>query len=183
MAEHLILISPRDLDDPSDIKLVGAGKDQARRVWLPAPGFGAFLKRKREELNLSLRKAGERIGISHTYLAQIEQGDGSSHLSLDQYVKIADAYLMDDREVLHRAGCRYAVAEEVAEDLRGLEEQRFRRILTNVLFRPQGFTDKHLDLFPPAVRKFIIDLVQNIDHLAREDGPTVTEIMDAEDEE
>lgn len=181
MAERLILISPKDLDDESDIRLVGAAKGQARRVWLPAPTFGDFLKRCREDANLSLRKGGERIGISHTYLAQIEQGDGSSHLSVDLYEKIAEAYGLDDREVLHRAGCRYAVVEEVADKLRDLEETRFERLMLDRRFRPTGFSARHLALFPEAVRKYVIELVQAVDHNAREGGPLVLDVMDGEE--
>lgn len=181
MAKRLILISPKDLDDESDIEHVG-GPNEPRNVWLPAPRFGDFVRKCREDANLSLRKAGERIGISHTYLAQIEQGDGSTHLSVDLYDKIAKAYALDDREVLHRAGFRFAVEEEVVEKLRDLEEERFKRILLDERFVPAGFTRKHLALFPEAVRKYVIQLVQYVDHNARTGGATVIDIMDGKGE-
>jgi transcriptional regulator with XRE-family HTH domain len=178
MPTRTVLISPLDIDDVSDIGRVGARKGQARRVWLPAPGFGGYLRSRREENNLSLRKAGERVGISHTYLAQIETGNGDSHLPMELYERLAEVYDLDDREILDRAGYRYAVVEDVAERLRDLEEERFARLMLHPRFAPPDFTEEHLKLFPEAVRKYIIELVQSVDDNAREGGLQVLDIMD-----
>ena len=183
MSRRQVLISPLDIDDVSDIKLVGARKRDTKRVWLDLPGCGTWLRKKREGLNLSLRKAGERIGVSHTYLALIEQDGGQRPLAMELYSRMAETYDLDEREVLDRAGFRYAVVEEVADRLRDLEEDRFERLMLHEELRPSDFTDGHLELFPPAVRKYIIDLVQNVDDNAREKGLDVLSIMDGEDDE
>jgi len=183
MSRRQVLISPLDIDDEEDIRLVGTRKRDARRVWLDLPGFGAWLRSQREGLNLSLRKAGERIGMSHTYLALIEQDGGQRPLALELYSRMAETYDLDEREVLDRAGFRYAVVEEVADRLRDLEEDRFERLMLHPDLKPGDFTEKHLELFPPAVRKYIIDLVQNVDDNARDKGPDVLAIMDGEDDE
>ena len=182
MPKRTVLISPLDIDDVSDIGRVGARRHQARRVWLPAPGFGGYLRAKRVEKNLSLRRAGEQVGISHTYLGQIEASNGESHLPMDLYERLAETYDLDDREILDRAGCRYAVVEDVAERLRDLEEDRFTRLMLHPRFAPPDFTEEQLKLFPEAVRKYIIELVQNVDHNARKDGPEVLDVMDAVEE-
>jgi len=182
LSQRTVLISPLDIDDVSDIGRVGAKRHQTGRVWLAAPSFGGFLRAKREELNLSLRRAGEQVGISHTYLAQIEQGNGDSHLSMDLYKRLAEVYSLDDREVLHMAGCRYAVIEDIAERLRDLEYDRFARLMLDPLFAPANFTEERLKLFPEAVRKYILELVQSVDHNAREGGPEVQAVMDAREE-
>ena len=183
MARRTVLISPLDIDDESDIRLVGAGKREVKRVWLDDPGFGDFLRKTRKGLNLSLRKAGERIGISHTYLALIEQDGGQRPLSMQQYRRIADAYELDEREVLGRAGCRYAMLEKVADRLGDLEADRFERLMLNRELKPAKFTRRRLELFPDAVRKYIIELVQNVDANARDDGPDVLDIMDGKESE
>jgi transcriptional regulator with XRE-family HTH domain len=183
MARRQVLISPLDIDDEADLRLVGARRREAKLVWLDAPGFGDWICKKREGLNLSLRRAGERIGVSHSYLAVIEQDGGQRPLALDLYKRMAETYDLDEREVLDRAGFRYAVVEEVAERLRDLEAERFARLMLHEDLRPGDFTEKHLELFPPVVRKYIIDLVQNVDDNAREKGPDVLAIMDGEDED
>ena len=180
MSRRQVLISPLDIDDEEDLHLVGARKREAKLVWLDVPGFGAWIHEKREGLNLSLRKAGERVGVSHSYLALIEQDGGQRPLAMEVYGRMAVTYDLDEREVLDRAGFRYAVVEEVAERLRDLEEDRFARLMLHEDLRPSDFTEKHLELFPPAVRKYIIDLVQNVDENARDKGPAVLAIMDGE---
>ncbi len=180
MAGRTVLLSPLELDDESDIRLVGARKGEAKRVWIASPGFGPYLRKCREESNLSLRKAGDRIGISHTYLSQIEQGDGPSPLQMDLYDKIADTYDLDDREVLHQAGCRYLVVEEVAQKLQDLEADRFERLMLHPLFKPVKFTAKSLKMFPESVRHFILEMAQSVDANARHGGPSVLKIIDGE---
>lgn len=182
MSRRQVLISPLDIDDEEDLHLVGARKREAKLVWLDVPGFGAWILEKREGLNLSLRKAGERVGVSHSYLALIEQDGGQRPLAMEVYRRMAVTYDLDEREVLDRAGFRYAVVEEVAERLRDLEVDRFARLMLYEDLRPSDFTAGHLELFPPAVRKYIIDLVQNVDENARNKGPDVLAIMDGEDE-
>jgi transcriptional regulator with XRE-family HTH domain len=182
MTRRQVLISPLDIDDEEDLRLVGARKRDAKLVWLDAPGFGAWICKKREGLNLSLRKAGERIGVSHSYLAVIEQDGGQRPLAMEVYERMAATYDLDEREVLDRAGFRYAVVEEVAERLRDLEEDRFARLMLHEDLRPSDFTEKHLELFPPVVRKYIIELVQNVEDSAGEKGFDVLAIMDGEDD-
>ena len=182
MSRRQVLISPLDIDDEEDLRLVGARKREAKLVWLDEPGFGAWVCKKREGLNLSLRKAGVRVGVPHSYLALIEQDGGQRPLAMEVYQRMAETYDLDEREVLDRAGFRYAVVEEVAERLRDLEEDRFERLMLHEDLRPSDFTEGHLELFPPVVRKYIIDLVQNVDDNAREKGLDVLAIMDGEDE-
>ena len=181
MARRTVLISPLDIDDVTDIRLVGARKRDVKRVWLDTSGFGDYLRKKREGLNLSLRKAGERIGISHTYLAMIEQDGGQRPLPMEMFDRIAETYDLDAREVLDRAGYRYAVVEEVAERLRDLEADRFERLMLHPDIKPADFTPEHLALFPDAVRKYIIELVQNVEENTKERGAPVLDIMDGDD--
>ena len=165
MPRRTVLISPLAIDDESDIRLVGATKGEAKRLWLDAPDFGAYLRTTREALNLSLRKAAERIGVSHTYVAQFERGETT--LTLDMYRRVADAYGVDVREVLDRGGCRYALVEEVADLLQNLRQKRFRRLWLDRDLKPADFEEKHLKLFPETVQTYIIELVKRVDDNAR----------------
>ena len=176
MPRRTVLISPLAIDDESDIRLVGATKGEAKRLWLDAPDFGAYLRTTREALNLSLRKAAERIGVSHTYVAQFERGETT--LALEMYRRVADAYGVDVREVLDRGGCRYAVVEEVADLLQNLRHRRFRRMWFHKALRPPEFEAEHLKLFPETVQGYIFELVKRVDDNARAGGARVHDIID-----
>ena len=180
MRRRTVLISPLEIDDEIDFEIVGARKRDHKKVWLDAPDFGAWLRGERESLNLSLRKAGERIGVSHTYLALIEQGGGQRPLGMDVYRRMAETYELDEREVLDRAGFRWVVKERVAAARRDLEADRFKALMLYPDFRPADFADNDIDLFPPVVRKYILDLVRRVDENARRRGGRVMNIVDEE---
>lgn len=71
--------------------------------------LGKILKEKRDSLNLSLRVAGEKIGISHNYLSIIEKAkdprsDAPIRPTIDTLKLISDAYNMDINDILPLAG-------------------------------------------------------------------------------
>ena len=175
MTGRTVLISPADLSDEAESALIAQG--DAQRVWVEAPGFGDYLRAQRRALHLSLRHAGERIGISHTYLGQIEKGGGPTPLSPELYDGIAETYGLKRREVLFHAGCRFAVREDVAAGVRDVEQVRFETLLLDRALRPPGFTKKHLKLFPEEVRKYVIALIENADENGRRNGPSPDEMV------
>lgn len=71
--------------------------------------FGDFLKDLRLKRNLSIRKASEGIGISHTYLDSLEKGydprtKKERKPTFDVLTKISKFYQIDYIEILIKAG-------------------------------------------------------------------------------
>ena len=149
----------------------------ARLLWGANPAFGAYLARAREDANLSLRAAAGKVGISHTYLAQMEQYDLRSMPEVKLLRKLARLYGVDERQMLHEVGFRYELPEEVAEELSNLNERRFNRLMLHELFRPDGFTEDDIAKFPPAVWAAVVDFAKKVDKNARDGGPTIAAIF------
>ena len=154
-----------------------AGNSMARLLWGSNPAFGGYLATAREHANLSLRAAAGKVGISHTYLAQMEQYDLRSMPEVKLLRKLARVYEVDERQMLHEVGIRYELPEEVAEELSNLSERRFNRLMLHELFRPDGFTGDDIAKFPPAVWAWVVDFAKKVDANARNDGPTIAAIF------
>lgn len=148
-----------------------------RLLWGYVPTFGAYLAKCREDANLSLRAAAGRVGISHTYLAQLEQYALRSMPELRTLRKLAQVLGVDERAMLHEVGVRYELPEDVAEEVANLHERRFTRLMLHERFRPDGFTEDDLAKFPPAVMAWIVDFARNVDASARDGGPTISAIF------
>ena len=181
MPKRLVLISPTAVAERRDIQSAGAERGEVQRVWIRAPKLGGYLKEHRERLHLSLRRASESIGISHTYLAMIEQeGTGTDHLSLEHCTAFAEAYDIDHREVLHQAGCRYAVPEDVARGLDDIEKDRFRRLFLHPELRPPNFAATHLRWFAEPARRAVLELVTNVETYVRNGGAELQGLLDGD---
>ena len=148
-----------------------------RILWGYAPTFGAYLSKCREDANLSLRAAAGRVGISHTYLGQLEQYPLRSMPEVKLLRKLARLYGVDERQMLHEVGIRYELPEEVADELSNLNERRFNRLMLHELFRPDGFTEDDIAKFPPAVWAAVVDFAKKVDKNARDGGPTIAAIF------
>lgn len=60
---------------------------------------GERLKALRKERNISMRQLGEKIGMSHAYISQIESGE--RRCSLKTLEKIADFFSIDKSYFFH----------------------------------------------------------------------------------
>lgn len=60
--------------------------------------FGAFLKEKRQEKNISLRELSDRAGIAHSYIGKIENGSKLPP-SDEVLLKLAKALNLDSDSV------------------------------------------------------------------------------------
>jgi transcriptional regulator with XRE-family HTH domain len=84
-----------------------------------------FLKEKRKSLKLSLRKAAEKIGMSHGYLNKLELGfderNGKANKpSPDVLRMIATAYKTDFSYLMQLCGYMSAESTDLSQDERQL---------------------------------------------------------------
>lgn len=78
--------------------------------------FGELVREKRTEKKLTLRKFADRVGLSPTYVSQIEQGNFVPP-PVDRIRKMAEILETDADELIVAAG-------RMAEDVAGLIEKR-----------------------------------------------------------
>jgi transcriptional regulator with XRE-family HTH domain len=82
----------------------GTSKRGREVAWTPPDGFGAELRALREAAGWSLRAAGERIGVSFSYLAKLEQGRITRSPERELIARLADLYGADASGLLRLAG-------------------------------------------------------------------------------
>ena len=66
--------------------------------------LGEYLKRLREEINLSLRDVTRETGLTPSYLSKIEKGDSFSTLSIHTFLKLSKFYNIPIGALLKEAG-------------------------------------------------------------------------------
>ena len=63
---------------------------------------GKYLKKKREEADLSLREASKLANVSHTHIMDLEEGKKSP--AFDKVMQILQAYRADVQDFLRETG-------------------------------------------------------------------------------
>lgn len=58
------------------------------------------LKQKRIEMNLSLREMASKLGISHTYLAMLEDDNDTTIPSREKMIIFAKVFKLDIKEIV-----------------------------------------------------------------------------------
>ena len=84
--------------------------------------FGALVRRERERLDIGLREMAKLIGVSSTYLSQVERGNFAPPAE-DRVRKIAEIIGRDPDELL-------ALAGRVSSDLKEIIRQNPREMAT-----------------------------------------------------
>lgn len=67
------------------------------KAWMPVT-FGQWLKTRREMRGLSMNALGQKVGITHSHISNIESGKSEPHK--DTVVAIAEALEVDPQEAL-----------------------------------------------------------------------------------
>lgn len=86
-------------------------------------------------------------------------------------------YKVDYGDLMHRAGFRWEISDEVAEVFAATEEHHMKTLFLSKELRPEDFEEEDLDKFPPAVRRYVLGLARRIDANARRGGPTISSIL------
>jgi transcriptional regulator with XRE-family HTH domain len=97
--------------------------------------FGAIVRREREHLEIGLREMAKMIGVSPTYLSQVERGNFPPPAE-DKVRKIAKIIDHDPDELLALAG---RVASDLNEIIR-----RHPREMANFLRSANGLSSKQM---------------------------------------
>lgn len=120
--------------------------------------LGKILKDKRNELKLSLRKASELIGISNTYLGNLERGidprTNTPYKPTPETLKlISDAYKIDYNELMIASG--YVTPGDVT--VKVYDNNNFDEGIDDMLnyYRSHQFASMLLELSPKNQERII----------------------------
>lgn len=154
------LLSPNDvhIDVPDGEALEDVG--EASFVWSANPGFAAYLRRVREAVPISLRQAAPALGVSYAWLARIETGGYASPPSLKRLHAMAELYQVDPREMLHEAGVRIALPQDL--DAGASIDARFRAVVLHPELRPSLLDADALPYIPDRVKRQWLDFADKL---------------------
>jgi len=106
--------------------------------------FGEFLRARRVAKGYSLRKFAEMVGVSPTYLSQVEQANADPP-TVDRVRKMAELLLENSDEWIARAG-------RMPEDLPGIIQKRPLE-MPQLLREASGLTAQQLRRLTQQARK------------------------------
>lgn len=79
-------------------------KYTAKNISYEIAQLGKYLKRLRQEQDLSIRRAAKKCGISPSYLSKIEAGDTFKTIGVETLVKLSKFYGIPVSAMLKEAG-------------------------------------------------------------------------------
>jgi transcriptional regulator with XRE-family HTH domain len=122
--------------------------------------FGAFLRRIREEAQLSLREAEKRLGISNSYLYQIEKGERGAP-KLEVLRKMAIEYNVPYESILAAAHLDDPVESRAFnEHLEDELERAFEYVRKDKRFK--FGTHMNGSELTPEAKRFIVEMYQKL---------------------
>lgn len=120
--------------------------------------FGAYLRRLRDEAGLSLREAENRIGISNSYLYQIERGERGAPKP-EVLRKMAAAYSVTLQSLMAAAHL-----QEPEEEKQFFDEDELDRAFEYVRKDKRFNFGTHMsgESLPPEAKRFIVEVYQKL---------------------
>jgi len=119
--------------------------------------FGEYIKQKRTEKGISVRDAGEKLGVSGNYISQLERGVKKT--SDEMVKKIADVYELDEDTLYRKLGrIPISVLEEIKSNpslqramslvkTKNIPEDKRREMEEELLKVYAEFLEVHKDTF------------------------------------
>lgn len=150
-------------------------------TWQGDPGFGPHLRTLRKGLKLPLRVIGERIGVGHSMVANLERQTWKRAPTRDLVERLARAFGVDLYEMMERAGYRSGAPIDVMIGVN--VHELFRWMVVDLGLRPEGMTDGDLTLWSGIQKQQMIDLALRVDDRVRDVGACVEEILTGRQEE
>lgn len=96
-----------------------------------------FAREWRIKRELTLEKVAHRVGMSVSYLSDLEKGAGGKRWNMDHIIALADAYGLDDPQDLFRHPDRQDPLLRLVNGLKGEDRDTAERILS-ALHRKTG---------------------------------------------
>lgn len=116
---------------------------------------GQYLRELRQRVRLSLREVEQQVGVSNSYLSQVETGQRRPGTNVLK--RLAPLYRVSVRDLLERAGHLVETPEEVPEDEE--VERAYQFVLSDPRFRfgtrPRGEMDTEC-------KRFIVQMYETL---------------------
>lgn len=177
-------LSPLDLP-PLDLSVLSAPSQRRSRslqgmplLWGKREAFGGWLLSQRKAAGLTTRAVAEELGISHSLISRLEHGARVGPPPLSMLSGLARVYRCDGREMLHEAGYRLEVPDDLTPPSpEAVIRAQFTALLLHPRLRPALLPDEAIDLIPLIVMRHWLDFARS---LASQPDPAamVREIID-----
>lgn len=150
-------------------------------TWQGDPGFGGYLRRRKERSGLTIREIGSRMDVSHSMVANLFKQRWKRAPSRDLLDRLAAALEIDIYDLMERAGYRSAVPTSTL--LGANTHELFRLVVVDLGLRPEGMTELDLALWSGVQKQQMVDLAERVDLHVREIGEPCVEAIVAQDDQ
>jgi transcriptional regulator with XRE-family HTH domain len=141
------------------------------------PGFGAYLRKLRDERGLSLRDAADQLGMTFSKLQKMETGGRFRIESLALFGDIAELYRRPRAEVLAAAGIRVLDPESAGDGLD--DDSAFARLVLHPALRPLRMDERWLDAFSSLQKRQWVEFAKRLEAYFHAGG-TLAKVLDPE---
>jgi len=128
--------------------------------WEYNPGFGEYLRRVRDEADISMADAAEVLRISQPALSRLENRETRRIPKMKYLIRLAEMYGVDPQEMLHHAGIRIEVPRHF--NFRKTQKRRFNRLMLEPQLRPAGVTEEVLEYVSPKLRQAFLSFLEKL---------------------
>jgi transcriptional regulator with XRE-family HTH domain len=151
------------------------GANPGELMWRPAPGFGTFLRQRREARGMTLREAADELGITYTRLQKMETGGRYRAPSLSLLTRIAILYLLESSELFKAAGLDFSIP--TPETLEADIDRDFEAITLHPDLAPVDFDEIWCKSFSQLQKQQWLDFAFKVEAYQLAHGPIVTPIL------
>ena len=189
LLELFLVFDPKAEEDPvvrDSMRTAGL----TEYVMANAEEAGSVLRQLRHERDLSLREAGDLVGVSYSAVGRLERGDrkGGRRPSIGLVRELADAYEVEIDRMLRRFGV-FPVGGQLVHPSEPWVRQKFENLVLRKGLRPSMLKQREeLDWISDRVQEAWLEFAELLEAHVRAGGPSVREmqsepIADADDDE
>lgn len=129
-------------------------------IWSPKKDFPAFLRKVREDANISLRQAAPALGMSAAYLSRLETGGPARQPSLERLNKMAALYNVDRHAMYEAAGVHVGLPENY--DMLDYTDDDFEALMLDPALQPGMMTHEALNYFSRRMKRQMVEFAQSL---------------------
>ena len=150
-------------------------------IWRFSEEFGPWLRELRTTHGLTLREAGQALGITFTRLQKLETGGRVKPPAMELLARAATLFGLPYEEVLTRAGFKMEVPTGMRDAVRC--DEAFSALALHPALRPACMDERWAEAFSRLQKAQWIQFAQNLEAHVLGGGARIADLMRAADVE